>query len=206
MDCYRDWLDAQRDTDTELAAASDEALTDRLQCMKVLENVPWFRAPPHTESVTPFDENGDWPQLESSCAELNVCMERMNVTSSRMISAWLGGCTLNAVQRADTPPPPPPIGGWRADLTLLALKRVPRAAVHKALPNENAACGSKLRGTSRRIIGKQGRREARERARRAVPAALTDAREAAARRGRESIKDTALARMLGEGLSMTREA
>lgn len=204
MSHYIDWLDAQHDAQRDLTAASDEALADQLRCTALLETVPWFRHPDKKAQPLPPPQTSiaAWPRLESNC-EITLRMEKLNVASSRMISAWLGGGPLEAMHRTESPPPPPPIGGWRADATLLSLARIARARqpLRAAIEAPASACGAKLRGATRRTIGKQSRRETRERARRLAPAVLAEPREAAARRGRHALHDAGLAALLDQGLS-----
>lgn len=67
---------------------------------------------------------------------------------------------------------------------------------------ERAVIASKLRGATRRQIGKHSRNEAFERARRAAHPAHCGETEHAARRGRHALQDESLADMLQGGLSM----
>ena len=111
--------------------------------------------------------------------------------AGRMLSAWLGGPPPESIFRAASPPP---IGGWKAPL----LPRMPPSKKKKGLASalriqEQAMRASKLRGTTRRTIGKHSRAEVRERARRLLPIALLTDRETAARRGREASRDARLA-------------
>lgn len=67
---------------------------------------------------------------------------------------------------------------------------------------ERAVIASKLRGTTRRQIGKHSRNETFERARRAAHPERCGEAEHAARRGRHALQDESLAAMLHGGLSM----
>jgi hypothetical protein len=67
---------------------------------------------------------------------------------------------------------------------------------------ERAVAASKLRGATRRRIGKHSKHEVFERARRSAPLVVCGEAEAAARRSRHALQDERLADMLEDGLSM----
>ena len=169
----------------------------------------------------------DWPQLESNVEgwpQLASSGETPNPrTTPRLVSAWLGSvATLNAVFHDSMTPQP--IGGWSKPAPCVKAARRARLqrrskppddsfprALRRAQPRglksaldmqERAVCASKLRGTTRRLIGKHSRNDAFERARRAAPLAVCGEAEAAARCGRQAMQDATLADMLQGGLSL----
>ena len=151
----------------------------------------------------------EWPRLESNPPSL----PRRNAVASR--EAWLGGeSTIDAVGRA----PPSPIGWAQPSPSGLPRRgafplqrrgrrpppRPPPRGLKSALRQQDWAIqlATKLRGSTRRAIGKHSRNEAFERSRRLAPAALCGAAEAAARPGRHAEQDALLAHAFGEGLSL----
>jgi hypothetical protein len=157
--------------------------------------------------IPPLKIVEEWPRLESNEAPQHRVQMQDDV--SCMVSAWLGNTAASAVFQPGVPDAAP-TSSWRPQRPVLPRAK-PRHVHLKAqrragsiggigMDDEPMLGGSKLRGAHRRAIGKSGRREAHERARRLVTpvsarlAAVADESEAAGR-GPE-LATRALARMV----------
>lgn len=185
----------------------------------------------HDEATRPTASVGmgdveEWPRLEAN-VPLPIA-PRVSVRAKQMVNTWLGhATTLDAVHttrgehagavvcssvrrggvrttvRRDAP--------GRCHSGLKSALKVQSLAVHAAQAYlaalgegalSQAVSAAKLRGETRRRIGKKSRSDVFQRARRSAPVDRCDEQEVAARRGRHALQDENLATLLSDGLSL----
>ena len=213
-EAMRDYLDAAFDAKLEFDSVSEDALVDSLSscALHVTVTPPTARMakPQCKTALLARDALDEWPRLESN-SEVDLGMARLALMSTKppkLMTAWLGGGGkgAQAVYLPQPLPPPAPIGGWRLDKQLLACaartaRPRGRGEGRKPMaPPPEFACASKVRGASRRTIGKQSRRE---RARRMNGSSKSMHLDVAMRSGqRADAHDSRLARLLGDQLCL----
>lgn len=193
--------------DADAQEAQEDDLVDQLEATTLdgtdsMVHAIGSPAPALAASPAHMWEFDEWPRLESN-------REPPGPSATPRSMAWLSG--PSAAVLAAPPPTPidPNMGKWQAgspsqQLLLSPRRRAfPRGLASALRVQERALCASKLRGATRRGIGKGSRREAHVRVRRLLPMALLDehGREATFRRSREEVRDSRLARM-AEGLTL----
>ena len=143
-----------------------------------------------------------WPRLESNHPPAGSSRDWEQ--HAWQLTAWMDpATTVAAVGTSAQPRAGSEQQGRQTDRRHGPARRsLPHGLGSALKTQEQAMSQHKLRGATRRAIGKHSRGESHDRARRLAPLAACGAAEAAARRGRHAESDARLAHLLGGSLSM----